>query len=657
MGFLKVLFSCGLLACVAFIETAVAQEPLRADTPSQTVAGNLFTAPKDWTVEMKGRMRILTPPEGGSHVVIIDVQAADADAAVAAAWAAYGPMRQWPLKLASDMPPQDGWEKRRAYNYETSANDRRLVQALALRKGAAWTVGLLDFDIAVLDKRGSQLDLVIGTLAPKGEAKESFAGKAVHKLDAARLQAIKDFVVQSQAQLEIPGVALGIVQDGKVLFSGGFGVRELGKPEPVDGDTLFMIASNTKALTTLMLARLVEQGRIAWDTPVTQAYPRFRLGDADTTRQVQVRHLVCACTGLPRQDSEWLFEGEKDTPETVMATLATMRPTSAFGDLFQYSNLMASAAGFVGGHVLAPGLELGAAYDKAMQEQVFDPLGMRGVTFDFTQAMAGNHATPHSRNVEGETVVAAMDVNRTIIAARPAGGAWSSANDLLKYVAMELAEGALPDGSRYIGPDPLLERRRKQVASGSGLEYGMGLETDLTWGVPVVHHGGSLIGFKSNMIWVPDAGVGVVVLTNSDAGGNMVYRLYRRLLEVLYDGRPEAAEAVAARARSGKESRDAERKRLTVPADPDAAAKLATGYRSRELGEIDVSQRDGATWFDFGGWKSEIASRVNDDGTLSFVTISPGVYGAVELIVADEGGARRLVIRDAQHEYVFDEAK
>ncbi len=101
-----------------------------------------------------------------------------------------------------------------------------------------------------------------------------------------------------------------------------------------------------------------------------------------------VRHLICACTGLPRQDLEWLFEFKGVTPETALATLATMQPTSKFGEMFQYSNPMAGAAGFTAGHVLYPSMELGAAYDKAMQTQVFDPLGMKSTTFDYAQALA-----------------------------------------------------------------------------------------------------------------------------------------------------------------------------------------------------------------------------------------------------------------------------
>ena len=121
--------------------------------------------------------------------------------------------------------------------------------------------------------------------------------------------------------------------------------------------------------------------------------PSFKLGNADTTSEVKVKHLICACTGLPRQDFEWLFQFKGVTPEGALATLATMQPTTKFGEMFQYSNPLAGAAGFIGGHVAYPTLELGAAYDNAMQTRVFDPLGMKATTFDYG-ARAARAITP-----------------------------------------------------------------------------------------------------------------------------------------------------------------------------------------------------------------------------------------------------------------------
>ena len=206
-----------------------------------------------------------------------------------------------------------------------------------------------------------------------------------------------------------------------MVFAGGFGVRQLGKPEKPDADTLYIIASNTKAMTTLLLGRLVDQKKLTWQTPVTKLLPQFKLGDAETTSKVLVEHLVCACTGLPRQDFEWLLEFGQATPESALATLGTMQPTSKFGEMFQYSNPLAAAGGYVGAHVLFPELELGAAYDRAMAAEVFGPLGMTRTTFDFARALGTNHASAHALDIDGRPALAAMDVNYSIVPVRPAG--------------------------------------------------------------------------------------------------------------------------------------------------------------------------------------------------------------------------------------------
>jgi hypothetical protein len=155
------------------------------------------------------------------------------------------------------------------------------------------------------------------------------------------------------------------------------------------------------------------------------------------------------------------------------------------------------------------------------------------------------------------------------------------------------------------------------------------------------------------MMWLPEHGVGAVILTNGDPGWLIRDQFRRKLLEVLFDGRPEALAQVSANAKWFHQQMAADRKLLTVPADPDAAARLAKRYHSDALGDIVVSQNQRATVFDLGEWKSEMGSRRNPDGTVSFITIEPGMNG-YEFVVGS-GGKRTLIVRDAQHEYVFTE--
>jgi CubicO group peptidase (beta-lactamase class C family) len=299
-----------------------------------------------------------------------------------------------------------------------------------------------------------------------------------------------------------------------------------------------------------------------------------------------------------------------------------------------------------------PKLELGAAYDKAMQTLVFDPLGMKSTTFDYAKALRGNHAMPHGIDIDGKPGRDLMEENYSIISARPAGAAWSNVDDLLRYVAMELSEGKLADGKDYISKDALLERRKPNVAVGADAAYGMGLFIHTKYDITVYDHGGDLIGYHSDMMWIPEANVGAVVLTNGDLGPSIRGQFQRKLLEVLYDGKPEADENVAAGAKNFFAGLAADRKTLVVPADPAEAGKLAKHYQSAALGSIGVTQTNGKTMFDFGEFKSEVASKKNPDGTISFVTIVPGLTG-LELVAGEASGTKTLTMRDGQHEYVF----
>ncbi|MBP6215854.1 MAG: beta-lactamase family protein [Luteimonas sp.] len=453
---------------------------LAKDTRLETAGGAAFTAPEGWRADRRGDVLVLAPPEAGSTIVLVDVEAADGDAAIAQAWRASGLAPKWPLEIATDQAATDGWEQVRVANYEVPENARRYVSASARLAAGRWNVALIDFHLPDLDRRRGQIGLVFSSLMPQGHERESFAGRTANRLDEARIAQLVSFVEHAQKELQIPGIGLGLVQGGKVMLAKGLGVRDVATAAPVDADTLFIVASNTKAMTTLLLARLVDQGKVRWETPVVEVFPSFRLGDAETTRKVQVQHLVCACTGLPRQDAEWLLEFAEGTPEDVVAGLAGMQPTTEFGALYQYSNPLAASGGFIGAHLLYPDLPLGEAYDRAMQAQVFDPLGMRRTTFDFAKAMRSNHATGYGVGLDGRVAPALTGINPSIVPMRPTGGAWSNLDDMLRFVQFELDGGVLPDGARHVSEAALLARREPKVALGKDTVYGMGLMVDRT---------------------------------------------------------------------------------------------------------------------------------------------------------------------------------
>jgi len=630
-------------------------EVLRADTPRTTAQGTSFVAPKDWRIAVRGAATLLEPPEAGSRMALVDVDAKDADAAVEAAWAAYGaPGRK--LKLSSDRGSREGWHDTRIYVYETSPHEGRELLATACRSsGERWTVVIEDVSAAFIGKRNAQRAFIQSSLLPRGFTRESFAGKTARRLGPAEIAELKRFVTTAQRELGVPGVSVGVIQDGTVAFAGGFGVRELGKKAPVDENTLFMVASNTKALTTLMLAKLVEEGKFSWETPVTALDPKFKLGDAATTASVRLKHLVCACTGTPRND--WnILETRGITPKQKLDGLATFAPTSKPGEMFQYSDLLVAAAGFVGGRVAYPELELGAAYDKAMQTRVLGPLAMTATTLDHQLALRSpNRAAAHTPDRNGKQALSIMELNDVIIAQRPAGGAWSNVRDMLRYVQMELANGKLPDGKRYVAAEPLLARRAPQVSMDEHASYGLGLVVERRYGVQLVYHGGDVVGYHSGMVWFPEHGVGGVILTNGDPGWWFQRAFRRKLLELLFDGRPEADAWISEMAKSFYAERAESRRLVTLPADAADAAKLAPRYASDDLGELSVRRDGSALIFDFGEWKSEVASRRNPDGSVSFRAVDAGIWGFGLEFVVENGAKRTLKLREGQHEYTFKE--
>ena len=629
---------------------AVAPMVLVTDTPGTTNKSNSFIAPRGWSLRRLGELTVIEAPERGSRIVLVDVQAADAQTAVDKAWQLAAPGFARALRMQSPMNPSDGWSNGRSFSYIVPPNEHRSISAMASTAHGWWNVALSDMAIDVASKRSGQTALIYGRLRAKGYMPESFAGRHAHPLTPERIAEITAYVERAMKHTKVPGAAFGLIQDGKVVYAGGFGVRELGKPEKVDANTRFLIASNTKPMVTLMLAKLVDQGKITWTTRTTDVWPMFKLGSADTTQRVQVKHLICACTGMPRRDLEWIFEYDKNTPADAMKTLGTMQPTSDFGDLYQYSNPMAAAAGFLGGQLTFPGSELGAGYDRAMQTLVFDPLGMRDTTHDFDIAERGNAAVPHGPNIDGDIQLVDGKTNRSMIPLRPAGGAWSTVNDLLKLVAMELGEGVLPDGRRYIGREALLSRREPQVRIGADSAYGMGLWINTEYGTPVIQHGGFMWGFHSDVMWLPEHGVGAVILTNGNPGWIIRRQFYRKLQEVLFDGKPQADGEVQTQAQGFWEWLASTRRLLRLPAASAAASELASRYGHPAVGEIRVLREGERVIFDVGEWRSEVGTRVNADGTTSFVMVAPGI-NSYELVAGRRDGQRTLLLRDAQHRF------
>lgn len=609
-----------------------------------------------WSREMRGDMMVFTAPEGDATAAIVGVdEAADGAAAVAAAWAKLDPAFKREVLIAQDPPARDGWDQITVVNYKTSPAEQLAIQGIGLRKGDTWTVVLINGAIATIAKRGAQLNQAFGSLRPTDFERETFAGRDANELTPARIAELTGYLSEAMEGLEIPGVGLALVQNNRIIWEGGLGTTEIGGGQEVDEDTSFMVASNTKGMATLLLSTLVDEGKLAWDQKVTEVYPEFRLGSPETTDSVLVEHLICACTGLPRKDMQWVMNTSRETPASdTFVQLAATEPTSGFGEVFQYNNLMASAAGYIGGHLVYPDMEIGAAFDRAMDERIFGPLGMTRTTFDYAKAMDDNWARPHARGFAGPVETAPMQWNWMVYPYRPAGGVWSTAHDMALYALNELREGTLADGTDLVSAENLLKRRERYVPIGEDSWYGMGLMESANLGKSIYYHGGSLIGFKSNFWFIPEDGVAAVLLTNSDTGQGLLGLFQRKLLEVLYDGDDEADENLAAAVRLGAEAREKGREGIVEKGDADVLGALAPRYVNDELGPLTISSEDGTTFATVTSGTTAIGTKANDDGTQSIIMMTPGFFG-FPLVVGESDGKRTLTLLDAQHNYVFVE--
>ncbi|WP_313347764.1 serine hydrolase domain-containing protein [Stenotrophomonas sp.] len=323
------------------------------------------------------------------------------------------------------------------------------------------------------------------------------------------------------AQHHLPGIAMAVVEDGQVVFTGTRGQRRAGSGEPIDADTLFKIASNSKAMTAAVLARLVDRGLLRWDDPVIKYLPQFRMHDSWVTEHMQVRDLLIHNSGLGLGAGDLMLWPEPNTftRADILAGLAHLKPVTSFRSGYAYDNLMYVVAGEV---AAAAG---GKPYDQLLREEVFAPLGMtRCQAGTWSVAQVGNVAQPHARR-EGRNVVinedAAIAPDLTSMAA---GGIRCSLRDMTRWMQVlldpALAPGWLSDAQRRAlwtahMPMPLGERQRRwDNAHFSAYGYGWRLsDMDGQWKVA---HTGTLSGMYSSLALLPDRHVGVVILINGE---------------------------------------------------------------------------------------------------------------------------------------------
>lgn len=332
---------------------------------------------------------------------------------------------------------------------------------------------------------------------------------------------IATLIEKSRAEWNVPGLSVAIVKDGQVFLSSGFGVREFGKAEAVDGDTLFAIASNSKAFTAAAIAMLDEEGKLKWSDRVQQYLPWLELYDRYVSTELRVDDLLCHRSGLGTFSGDLLWWGTPYTPEDVLRRARHLSAKGPFRASYGYSNLMYLAAGEVI-HKAS-----GQTWQSFVEQRILQPVGMdRSVTSIKALDAKGNFATPHKSLVDGVRTIPWY--NWDTMAA--AGGIISSSNDMAKWVRVQLDRGRIDDSRRLFSDAssfrmwsphtiiPMSAASQKRSPTTHFRAYGLGWNLADYKGRMLVSHGGGYDGMYSQVMLVPEENLGIVVLTNSMTG-------------------------------------------------------------------------------------------------------------------------------------------
>ncbi|MEJ2207197.1 MAG: serine hydrolase [Gemmatimonadota bacterium] len=436
--------------------------------------------------------------------------------------------------------------------------------------------------------------------------------------DVAPPPGIDDYIESVREGFEVPGLSVAIVKDGQVVMAKGYGVRSLGQNDPVDAETLFGIASNTKVVTATSLGILVSEGKLEWDAPVVRYLPAFQMYDAWVTRQITVRDLLVHRSGLGLGAGDLMFWPPTTfTRKELVERLRYIPPATSFRSAYAYDNVLYAVAGEVIAAVS------GQSWEQFVRTHILGPVGMTGSDVRLSDpTVAPNAASTHAR-VEGRVRHVAPYLGDVV---NPAGGIFSNAEDMAKWVLVQLDSGRTASGERvypaavtrevwrpvtpvpFGDPPPELAPQKRYFNF-----YALGLGVGDYRGERLLTHTGGLPGYLSRVAMLPERRLGVVVLTNQESGAAFNAITYRILDH--YMGAPEhdwlgAYAAVQER----NEARIAEiEARTAAQRDEMSTPSLelsgyAGTYRDAWYGDIHIALEDDGLVIDF----SRTASLVGD---------------------------------------------
>lgn len=421
--------------------------------------------------------------------------------------------------------------------------------------------------------------------------------KASPGAQPAPLTGFDDLVARAMKDWRVPGLAMAVAKDGKIVVERGYGVRQLGQPGAVDAHTLFAIGSTTKAMTAALVGMLVDDKVLAWDDPVVKHLPWFQLKDPAVTRELTVRDLLTHRGGLGNAD--YLWYGQSNSTEEILKRVRLIEPAYSVRSSFIYQNIMYAAAGAV---IEAAGRK---PWAETIRLRIFEPLGMRdSIATAATLKAHANVAAPHDI-VGGQVRVIE---NMSVDPVASAGAVWSSASDMAKWMQFLLDGGRIggSGGKRLIGDATFAELFKPQtiapfemypttsVVKPHWMTYALGWFQQDYRGRAVDFHTGSIDGMTAIHGLIRDDRLGVYVLANLDHAElrhALMYTVFDRYAGASErDWSAELLKLYTGIRRQGDETREkeeAKRVRGTTPSLP--LAQYAGTYSDPLRGDVEVT--------------------------------------------------------------------
>lgn len=348
-----------------------------------------------------------------------------------------------------------------------------------------------------------------------GTGSKSEPGGEVSELSASGFIEFEAELRAIAEQDGLHGLALAVVDSTGVLWSQGIGYTDLDESNPATADTLFHIGSTHKALNALFVATLVDDEYLDWNTPLADLIP-----DVDIDPLITIRHLLTMTAGIPADAEDDLEEGrlqQNELASVAFESIADADLLAEAGQLFEYSNISASAAGYASASAAGhEGENLHALYLDLFTERVLEPLGMDDSTLFVSEAIDSGAYSAGFTAEAGLAVVDSLDSDADLLA--PSGSLKSTANDMALFLQALLNDGVTASGDVIVSADSI-EMMWQPVLE----NYAMGWEVSKSQGISYLSHEGSYDGYLSIIMLVPDHDLGLVVLTNSeDAGEGLV---------------------------------------------------------------------------------------------------------------------------------------